>query len=461
MRTGWASSRVSNAAPTVLHVPYGYMPDASGGTEVFVAALARELRAFDWSSMVAAPGASDRRYEWEGVDVRRFAVSPGVSLDAQYGEGDRTAAAAFAAILTQCKPDIVHFHALSPAVSARAMQAVAAKGIPLVFTYHTPTVSCVRGSMLRWGSQACDGRMRPRLCSACALHGKGLPKPVAALMAALPHRLLAWIGRTIGKGRTSTALQMPLLVRNRHQTARSAWAAADRIVAVCDWVHKVLLLNGIAPAKLLLSRQGLPSRTAQSQPPMQARIVPSPAFSPANPLRLAYFGRLDPTKGIEVLVAAVKLLPNAPVALDIYGVGEVPRDDLAKAIDGRIRFHPPLASHAVPDAMKAYHLITVPSVCMETGPLVAYEALASGVPVLGSALGGIAEVIRDGTDGRLVSAGSPKAWADALAEVLQNPQLLETWRSSPRATRTMGQVAAEMADLYRQSLHGGKAQVST
>ena len=64
-----------------------------------------------------------------------------------------------------------------------------------------------------------------------------------------------------------------------------------------------------------------------------------------------------------------------------------------------------------------YDALLVPSVCLETGPLVVLEAFAAGVPVIGSRLGGIAEMVQDGMDGLLFEAGNSKDLADAVEKI--------------------------------------------
>ena len=87
---------------------------------------------------------------------------------------------------------------------------------------------------------------------------------------------------------------------------------------------------------------------------------------------------------------------------------------------------------------------------LETGPLVVLEAFAAGVPVLGSDLGGIAELVRAGTDGVLAAPGSLAAWRDALARLAGDPAEVARLRAGVRPPRTMAAAAAEMEALYRR-----------
>ncbi|MDP9171223.1 MAG: glycosyltransferase, partial [Acidobacteriota bacterium] len=102
---------------------------------------------------------------------------------------------------------------------------------------------------------------------------------------------------------------------------------------------------------------------------------------------------------------------------------------------------------------REYDLLAVPSQWLETGPLVVLEAFAAGTPVLGSDLGGIAELVRDGVDGVLVKpAGSVAAWAQAMRRLCGQPELLIRLRAGIRPPRHTREVALEMMPVYRNAL---------
>src|ERR1700682_226981 len=96
----------------VIHVPFCFAPDPIGGTEIYVAALTRDLQGLGVDGLVAAPSETSRAYTLGGIKVRRFAVLKNVTDVSQlYGMGDSRAAAEFSTILDQEKPDLVHLHA--------------------------------------------------------------------------------------------------------------------------------------------------------------------------------------------------------------------------------------------------------------------------------------------------------------------------------------------------------------
>jgi glycosyltransferase involved in cell wall biosynthesis len=443
----------------IIQVPFTFHPDPAGGTEVYVASLARELGSHGVESLVAAPrvGSTSSDYEVDGLSVHRFPVAPVIAdLSELYGEGCRTAALGLRELLRRERPDVLHLHAFSRAVSPLAAQAAGKLGVPVVFTYHTPAVSCQRGSLMHNGAEVCDGRLIAGRCAACALQGRGASRLVSAGLGAVPQAVGGWLGERKLSGRVWTGLRSTHLTALRHRTFLSLVDQVDAVVAVSQWVYQLLERNGVPPQKLVLSRQGL------TQLPSGAALSAAPTVRAGAPLRLAFFGRLDPLKGLHTLVEAVRRTAHLEVMLDVFappaeGEGKAYERSLRAlaAGDERIRFRGPVASGDVVTAMAGYHLAAVPSECLETGPLVVLEAFAAGVPVIGSRLGGIAELVRDGVDGVLVRPGSPAAWVEALGGLLREPHRVAEMRARVQPPRTAAAVASDMLSLYQRVSRAG------
>jgi glycosyltransferase involved in cell wall biosynthesis len=142
----------SSSFPRVLHVPFTFYPEPVGGTEVYVEALARRLYGHGFDSLIAVPGEQEAGLEHEGLRVRRYGPLSGISdLRDLYGEGDPAAAAGFGRLLEAERPAVVHLHAQTRGVSLRVLREAKRRGIPVVYTYHTPTATCQRGTLLRDG----------------------------------------------------------------------------------------------------------------------------------------------------------------------------------------------------------------------------------------------------------------------------------------------------------------------
>jgi glycosyltransferase involved in cell wall biosynthesis len=372
-------------------------------------------------------------------------------LDLAYGVPDEIAAEGFRTIVAQTRPDIVHLHARTAAVSERLVDVAHAAGARVVFTYHTPTASCARGTMMLFGETPCDGIIETKRCMACALAALGLPKPLARAVAAVPGTFYARAAAITGQSSALSKLRIPSLIASSRQRLLDFIGKVDHVVAVSQWVSDVLRRNAVPGAKITLSRQGI------GAPPQMSR--PTVLREHAGPLKIAYFGRLDRTKGPDLLARALKKIPTALVQVDIFAIRQAVGPDrvhdwlaaLAQQ-DSRLTLRPAIAPDAVIGIMADYDLIAVPSRWLETGPLVVLEAFAAGIPVLGANLGGIGELVRDGVDGILVVPDDAAAWAATIKQLAEDRQVIEALRARITRPRTMDAAADDMAMLYARIL---------
>jgi glycosyltransferase involved in cell wall biosynthesis len=425
----------------VLHLTGWPLPETVGGTEVYVTSLCRALAAEGVECAVGFPSRDGPGEcgEHDGLPLHRYAPVTGAA-----------AADDFSRWLAALRPDVVHAQSVTQGLDLPELEAVRRAGLPLVLTVHVPGVVCHRGTMLHNGRSPCDGQMRPGRCSACTLQTRGLPAPAGRLLGCVPGRLRERAAAVLPR-KAATALRMPSILEHWSRDRRRLLALPARVVAVCRWLLDALRLNGVPDDHLVLSRQ---ATDLPESPPARA------GRRPGEPLRLGYLGRFDPVKGVDVLVRAVAGLPEqVPVRLELRGAAADPASErylrrlrrLARA-DNRIEIGGPLPRGGLASFLAGIDALAVPSTWLETGPLVAYEALAHRVPVLGSRLGGIAEVVRDGADGWLLPAGDVPAWRRRIAELAEGRCPLPRLDGPPPALRTWRQAALEMNDLYRQVL---------
>lgn len=144
----------------------------------------------------------------------------------------------------------------------------------------------------------------------------------------------------------------------------------------------------------------------------------------AGTLLVGFAGRLEPHKGVGVLLEAMRGAVARAPQLHLVVLGGSARHaghDQAAALGEQaarwgIADHVHLLGYidGVEPQLAALDLVSVPSICKDGCPRTAIESLALGVPLVGSNIGGIPEVVRDGETGILVPAGDAGALADAL-----------------------------------------------
>ncbi|HVO33203.1 MAG TPA: glycosyltransferase [Elusimicrobiota bacterium] len=434
-----------------------YFPEASGGTEVYVDGLARELRTLGVEGVVAAPrlGDAGNVYEHHAIPVYRYPVAKRLSVAQIRGQVPPDGFDVFARWLQAQTADVYHQHSWTTGCGIHHLRQARRQGCRTVVTVHVPGNVCLRGTMMLQGQSPCDGFIREDRCGVCWAGGQGAPSLAAQVAAGLPAGWRKLAVRVLPDSGLSTLLSLPELVGAHRNGLLEMAELSDRVVAVCQWLYDALAANGVPRSKLVLSRQGISEESMAAEPSAPARPGDG-----RRPLRLGYLGRWDPVKGVHVLVRAIRQLPpSVSMQLTIHALNQ---GDLRQSYqnrvlaemagDPRIRIAQPLAREEVLKTLAMFDALVVPSQWLETGPLVVLEAQAAGIPVLGSRLGGIAELVQPGINGELVAASDIEAWAAALRRWAENPAAVRAMRGSKAPVRTMKEAAADMARLYQEIL---------
>lgn len=143
-----------------------------------------------------------------------------------------------------------------------------------------------------------------------------------------------------------------------------------------------------------------------------------------NALHAIYAGRLIPEKRVDVLLKAIS--GTEGVVLDILGDGPHRRDLERTArtlgLGDRVRFLGVRSHPEVLERLRNSDVLVLAS-SYENLPHVAIEALACGRPILAPAVGGMAEVVKDGESGLLLTSASPQAYSEALSRLRDDPSL--------------------------------------
>jgi glycosyltransferase involved in cell wall biosynthesis len=164
---------------------------------------------------------------------------------------------------------------------------------------------------------------------------------------------------------------------------------------------------------------GLGVDLEQFSPPAEKR--------PPGPFRLGYVGRLEPHKGVHLLVEALASLPG--IELWVFGDGscrpELQAQVATLGLESRVRFAGFVSGAALASAYRSVDAIAVPSQrtlrWVEQFGRVAVEAMASGTPVLVSDNGSLPDVVGDA--GVLVDAAGVDAWRKAIDALVDDADL--------------------------------------
>jgi glycogen synthase len=227
---------------------------------------------------------------------------------------------------------------------------------------------------------------------------------------------------------------------------RWIWRRADRVVAVCESLGQLARVT---------------------YPDLRYSVVPNgvdlelfhpaaaPRQSPTRAIRCLAVARLIERKGLGDLIRGLALLERGRFQLDIVGGGADERTlrDLAVAngVAGEVRFLGPLPRAEVARRYREADLFTLPSSAEAFGNVFA-EALASGLPIVSSAVGGIPDLVEHGTNGLLVKPGDIKGLAAAICYLADDPELrmgmAERNRAKAEATLEWSHVTRRYLSTY-------------
>lgn len=288
------------------------------------------------------------------------------------------------ALISEFRPDVLHVHNTFFRMSASVHWAAHRAGVAVVQTLHNFRLVCPQATLLR--------AQRP--CEACI--GK------------VPWR--AVVHGCYRQSRGQSAVAALALQTNR---IIGTWRdATDLYITLDSSCHERFVRGGLPAERLRVK----PNFVSDPQPD-----------SPSQGDTFLYVGRLSSEKGVGVLRKAMARAERARLLV----VGDGPlRDDLAQAERiTTIGLRPP---DEVVAAMRRARALVIPSIGPEMFGLVAIEAYASGLPVIASRSGALANIVEHGRTGLLVPPGDDAALADALAWAEHHPEEMATMGAAAR-----------------------------
>jgi glycosyltransferase involved in cell wall biosynthesis len=293
------------------------------------------------------------------------------------------------------RPDIIHAHGMS------AFSSYWPEAPPLVVTLHDHGLRCPKRTLLRNNAECPSGRsLRCITCSSDQSAAKRIP-------------LAAMMGRSV-----------PHLVAHTRRFIAVSHSVAGRV-----------------------TEAGIPTSKVQVIPNFIDMDDKTPGDEPSTPTAL-YVGPDTHHKGRPVALAAFSSLPPGTGTLALVGGGSEPGIDGVSSL-GYLR------GAALWEQYRRASVALVPSVWPEPCPTVALEAMAFGLPVIGSRIGGIPDLVEDGYSGFLVPPNNAERLAESMYAILTDRELRNKLsqgaiaRSKQFDTTT---VVPQIEEVYESSL---------
>ncbi len=306
-------------------------------------------------------------------------------------------------------------HVLHPMRMGTALLAVQRCGLPYVITLTDFFSSCYRINLVNMRNNPCLGPNEGLRCGKDCL-------------------VVPW---------TQNALV------ERQKQAQNLLAAAGTRVCPSDYVAEHY--RSVFPElDFIIIPHGIDILTLLVNTPLTAS-----ADTDDDSLTLGFIGSIIPQKGLDTLLRAFARVPDQRLKLRVVGGfygdnayhNEVVK--LAKA-DSRVELVGQVSPQEVFEIIRKINILCLPSRVPETFSMVLHEAAALGVPALVSDLGAPAEHIAKYGDGCILPANDVQAWADAISELLERPELLSAYRARVPVPLRVEEEAFFYESLYRR-----------
>lgn len=270
----------------------------------------------------------------------------------------------FRDLLEKRRPDVVHVHNFFPRFSPSIFYACRDQRVPIVQTLHNYRLLCAGAELYREG----------KVCEECLDHG---------VLRGVRHG--CYQGSKLGTAVLTVMVDV-------HRRART-WS---------DLVNCYVALTEFSRSKLIAG--GLPAERIRVKPNF---VLPDPGAKRTLGEYGLFVGRLAKSKGIETLLNAAQAASAVPLQI----VGDGPCREL---IEGRkqagelssLTYRGRLPRNETLAAMKSARFLVFPSEWYEGFPVTIAEAFACALPVIGSRLGAMQEIIADGVTGLHFDAGN-------------------------------------------------------
>lgn len=377
-----------NPSRRILHVGWGHPPNLAAGPIYYLHQLCIEQRltGLHPTCFVASNDQGDAH--------RQPSLSQAVADDIPYHVvGNRPAhyfdwcnplretqntaiEALFQTVLREAKPEVVHFHNLI-GLSMSLPKIAKQNGCMTVLSAHNYWMMCPRDDLFTADERICTGPGNGARCAHCTgTHDK----------------IEEFIART---------------ERSRKILKRSV----GRILAVSKRVEEIFLSFGAPAEKIRVVRIG--SRAAESNWKMTG-IRKKRDVSVREKITFAFFGSLLARKGVHVVLEAAERLERFKdeFVVEVYGGGL--RESYRKRLIDILRRSPFLQQIVVfknhyhqndmPALLRGIDIAIIPPVWEDNGPQTVMEVLGGGVPVIGSRIGGIPDLVIDQSNGLLFQA---------------------------------------------------------
>lgn len=371
----------------ILVVSNFFPPHFIGGAEIIayqqakaLAERGHEVRVFAGDNSRRLPGYPLSEDVHDGLPVTRVALQPSDFAPTGNNVAHPEVDAHFARLIDAWRPDVIHAHHLI-GLSLGILRVARQRGIRIVMTLHDHWGFCINSTRITTAGALCDDTTQCHRCHASIdVDGQQWPQRV------------------------------------RQDYIRWQLQAVDAFVSPSRYLADAYVATGLPAERMHVIANGIDlARFAEQAPP-----------PPGERLQVLFIGYMGAHKGVPVLLQALARLPGERLHVDLVGDGHACAEyqQTLQRIAPRLsfRFWGRLPNERIAERLAQAQVFVLPSVCPENQPVTITEAMAGGLPVVASRIGGMPELVDDGHTGLLATPGDAEDLARCLRHYLDHPE---------------------------------------
>jgi glycosyltransferase involved in cell wall biosynthesis len=306
------------------------------------------------------------------------------------------------------------------------VEAAKSLGIPVAHVATDFVPVCRWGTFMRWDNRTCEVGESIQTCASCFISHRSLGKVMGSVMEKLPEQTVVnWAEKNYSLphplGLTRPFLNHAAVMKRRLDRTRPLREQIDLVLVPTHFTEKTFVENGFAAEQVHF----LPFGVDVDSP------LASTTKTEADHVRFMFLGRLQPYKGLHLVLEAFNSLSNPGGAtLTVYGASDghdAYFAGLQQMMDANPRVHfaglipPTELARAFADA----DIFLLPSTWHENSPLILLDALQSKTPVLASDIGGVSGIVAHNRNGLLFPREDVAALRQEMQRLIDQPVLIQ------------------------------------
>ncbi len=328
-------------------------------------------------------------------------------------------------ILSKEKPDfviILNFYMLTMAT----VEAAKSLGIPVAHVATDFVPVCRWGTFMRWDNRTCEVGESIQTCASCFISHRSLGKVMGTVMEKLPEQTVVnWAEKNYGLphplGVARPFLKHAAVMKRRLDRIRPLRQQIDLVLVPTRFTEKTFIENGFDAGQV----QFLPFGVDGDNP------LASTPKTEADHVRFMFLGRLQPYKGLHLVLEAFNSLPNPSGAtLTVYGAPDGHDAYFANLqqmmeANPNVHFAGLIPPTELARAFAEADIFLLPSTWHENSPLILLDALQSKTLVLASDIGGVSGIVEHNRNGLLFPREDVAALGQEMQRLIDQPALIQ------------------------------------